>query len=158
MKIENFFQSNIFKGIILSIAGLIILSFVFSLGVFVGAKRADFSFKWAEEYHRNFGGPQKGFFGEFMGPNNGFANANGSFGQIIKIDNNILTVKDLDGDNSEKTILVSDKTIIIYLKKNIKLADLKTGDNIVTIGNPNNNGQIQADLIRVMPAPIKNLQ
>ena len=46
---EDIFQSKLFKGIVLGIAGFIILVFVFGLGVFVGAKRADFSFQWADE-------------------------------------------------------------------------------------------------------------
>ena len=131
---------------------------VFCLGVFVGTKRADFSFRWADEYHRNFGGPQGGFFGDFMGMERQFPNANGSFGQIIKIDNNVLTVKDNDGDNTEKTILVNDKTSIVYQKNNIKLSDLKVDDNIVVVGEPNSDGQIAAKLIRVMPALPKNMQ
>ena len=84
MDTNKFFQSNLFKGILLGIAGLGVLVFVFSLGVFVGSKRAEFSFKWADEYHRNFGGPQGGIFGEFMGMDKELPNANGSFGQIIK--------------------------------------------------------------------------
>ncbi len=149
---ENFLQSKLFKGIVLGIAGLVILVFVFGLGVYVGMEKADFSFRWAEEYHQNFGGPQGGIFGNFFGSEKEFANSNGSYGQIIKIDGNILTVKDNDGDNTEKTILVGDKTIIILQRKNIKLSDLKIGENIVVIGSPNNDGQIQAELIRVMPA------
>ena len=56
-----------------------------------------------------------------MGTDKELPNANGSFGQIIKIDGSTLTVKDNDGDNTEKTILVNDKTIIVAQKKNIKL-------------------------------------
>jgi hypothetical protein len=150
---KDIFESKLFRGIILGIAGLIILVFVFGLGVFVGMKRADFSFRWADEYHRNFGGPKGGFFGDFMGMNNEFANANGSFGQIINIDTstNTLTIKDVS--NVEKNILVNDKTAIIYQRKNIKLPDLKINDSVVVIGEPNNSGQIQAELIRVMPSP-----
>jgi len=148
---NNFLESKLFKAVILSVAGLIVLAFVFSLGVFVGTKKADFSFRWADEYHRNFGGPQGGFFGDFMGAGNEFTNANGVFGQIIKIDSASLTVK--DKDNSEKIVLVGNKTSIIYQKKNIKLPDLKTGEIIVVIGEPNSNGQIQAELVRVIPAP-----
>ena len=83
MNTNNIFESKLFKAIIISVAGLIILVFVFGLGILVGTKRADFSFRWAEEYHRNFGGPQGGFFGDMMGQD--FTNANGVFGQIIKI-------------------------------------------------------------------------
>jgi len=161
MSTDNILESKLFRGIILTISGLIILVFVFGLGVFVGMRRADFSFKWAEEYHQNFGGPQGGIFGNFVEMDRQFANANGSYGQIIKIDSStnseqtILTVKDSYGDSTEKTILVNAKTIITYQRKNIKLSDLKVDDNVTIIGDPNNNGQITAKLIRVMP-PIIN--
>ena len=156
MDINKIFESKLFKGIILGIAGLIVLGFVFNLGVYVGAKRADFSFKWAEEYHRNFGGPEGGIFGNFVGMDREFPNANGSFGQIIKIDSatNTLTIGDVG--NVEKNILVGSKTTIIYQKQNIKLSDLKLDESVVVIGEPNNYGQIQAELIRVMPSTPNN--
>jgi len=146
---QDIFESKSFKVIVLTIAGLIILVFVFNLGIFVGMKKAEFAFKWADQYHQNFGGPRGGFFGDFNA-NDEFTNSNGVFGQIIKIDNGNLTVK--DKDNTEKIILVDSKTSIIRYKNNLKISDLKAGDNIVVIGNPNSNGQIQAELIRVMPA------
>ena len=155
MQTNNVFESKIFRGIILGVAGFIILAFVFGLGVFVGTKKADFSFRWADQYHRNFGGPQGGFFGDFMGSDEGFTNGNGVFGQIIKTDSVSLTVK--DKDSVEKIILVTDKTSIIYQRKNLKLSELKIGDNIVVIGDPNDKGQIQAEFVRVMPPMPKNL-
>ena len=48
---------------------------------------------------------------------------------------------------------MNDKTIIVYQRKNIKLSDLKIGESVVVIGDPNNKGQIQAELIRVVPTP-----
>jgi hypothetical protein len=117
----------------------------------VGAKKADFSFRWADEYHRNFAGPQGGFFGDFMGMEKEFINTNGTFGEIIKIDNASLTVK--DKNNVEKIVLVSDKTSIVKQRGDLKLSDLKVGDNIIVIGDPTNNGQIEARLIRIMPPP-----
>ena len=154
---SDFFQSKTFKGIIIAVGALVVLVFVFCVGVFVGTERADFSFKWADQYHRNFAGPQGGFFGDFMGMDREFTNSNGIFGQIMTINNNVLTVKDNDGDNTEKDVLVSDKTTIILQRKNIKLSDLKDDDNIVVIGEPDNTGEIQAKLIRVMPAMPKNI-
>lgn len=155
MNIDNLFQSRLFRGIILTIVGLIVLGFVFNLGVFVGTRKADFSFKWADEYHRNFGGPQEGFLRDFIGMGQGFTNANGSFGQIIKIDGQKLTVK--DRDNTEKIVLVGDKTSIVRQMTSIKLSDLTIDDTIVVIGEPNNAGQIEAKLIRVMPPAPTNL-
>lgn len=148
---EDFLQNKLFKIIILSVAGLIAICFIFGLGMFVGMEKADYSFRWAEEYHKNFAGPRAGFFGTFMGTENQFLNSNGVFGKILKIDGNILTIKENDGDNSEKAVLIGEKTSIISLRKNLKISDLKIGDNAVVIGSPNSSGQIQADLIRVMP-------
>lgn len=153
MDTDKFFQSKLFKGIILGIAAFIILSLVFRLGVFIGGKKANFSFRWADEYHRNFGGPQGGFFRDFMGED--FMDDNGLFGQIIKIDPSAnsgqatLTIK--DKDNTEKIVLVNDKTTIRYQRGDVKLSDLKVDDNVVVIGEPNASGQIEAKLIRVMP-------
>jgi len=154
----NLLESKIFRIVILSIAGLIVLAFVFSMGVYVGTKRAEFSFKWADEYHRNFGGPQGGVFGEFAGMNNGLPNANGSFGQIIKIDTTTGTLTIKDVNNVEKNILVTDKTTIIYQRKNIKISELKLDEDVIAIGDPNDSGQIQAKLIRVFPVkPISTI-
>ena len=150
---NNIFESKVFKIIVLCIAGLIVLVFVFGLGIFVGTERANFSFRWADEYHRNFGGPQAGFFGDFVGQDRQFTNANGSFGQIIKIDSTSGTITIKGVDNVEKNILTTVKTTIIYQRKNIKLLDLKINENVVVIGDPDSNGQIQAELIRVMAPP-----
>ncbi|MCX6719725.1 MAG: hypothetical protein NTV36_01270, partial [Candidatus Staskawiczbacteria bacterium] len=110
-----------------------------------------FSFKWADEYHHNFGGPQGCIFGDFMGMERGLPNSNGSFGQIIKIDTTAQTLTIKDTNNIEKNILVGPQTTIVLQKNNIKLSDLQLNDSVVIIGNPNNQGQIQAGLIRVMP-------
>jgi hypothetical protein len=147
MDINNIFESKLFRGIILSIAGLIVLIFVFGLGVSVGTKRADFSFKWAENYHKNFAGPREGFFNDFMGKE--FIDANGVFGQIIKIGEQSLTIK--GRDDVEKIVLTDEKTTIRFQNVNIKFNELKVDESIIVIGEPNDKGEIEAKLIRVMP-------
>ena len=154
MNASNILESKLFKAIVLSIAALIILVFVFGLGVFVGTKKADFSFKWAEQYHRNFGGPKGGFFSDIAGRQ--FTDANGVFGQIIKIDGQTLTIK--GKDNVEKIVLVGDEATIVFQKKNIKLSELKIGDGVIIIGEPDDSGRIQAKLIRVLPLPPVSLR
>ena len=152
MQTNNFWGSKTLGIIILAGAGAVILVLVFSLGVFVGNKRAEFSFKWAQAYRQNFGGPAGGIFGEISGRD--LTDANGVFGKIIKIDGQTLTI---DGkDNMEKIVLASDKTAIKFQRKTEKLSDLNVGDNIVVVGDPNTAGQIAAELIRVMPPPPSN--
>ena len=149
MKTEEIFQSKILKVAAVALLCFIILGFVFGLGIYVGTKKADFSFKWADQYHRNFGGPQGGFFGEFTGTGDDFTNTNGVFGQIIKVDTGSITVK--DKDNIEKIILVNNETSIGIQRKKIKLSDLKIGVYVIILGSPNSNGKIDGELIRVLP-------
>lgn len=132
----DFFESKLFQGIIIGLGCLIIIALVFKIGVFVGQKKAEFSFMWGQNYHRNFGD---------------FIDANGSFGQIIKISGPSLVVKDADGE--ERIVLVNNGTSIKYFRGEIKLSELKIGDNIVVIGDINKDGRIEAKLIRVMPPP-----
>ena len=146
---NKFLQSKIFSVIVLSIAAFIILLFVFGLGFFVGSKRADFSFKWADQYHKNFAGPREGFLGPMTNPRNEFIDSNGTIGEIIKIDEEKLTIK--GRENVEKIIIVNEKTTIVSQRNNIKITELKIGDNIITMGRPNNEGQIEADFIRIIP-------
>ena len=159
MKPDDFLQSKMFRAIVLGITGFAILVIVFQFGVIVGTVRSDFSFRWAEEYHKNFAGPQTGFLGNMMRDN--YASPNGCFGRILQMTifsqfSTKLIVEDSNG--TEKVVLVSDKTIIKKQDKNIKPSDLQVNDNIVTIGDPNPDGAIQAQLIRVMSLPLKNDQ
>ncbi|MFA5076108.1 MAG: hypothetical protein WC480_01685 [Patescibacteria group bacterium] len=146
MDIDKIFQSKVFKGLIIGLGVLIILLLVFKAGMVVGIKKADFSCRWSDNYHRNFGGPQGGFLGGFDDRN--FMDAHGVFGQIIKIDGQTLIIK--GPDNVEKIVLL-DGASIMRGKDNIQPTELKIDDPIVVIGSPNNDGQIEAKLIRIMP-------
>lgn len=151
MDFNKFFQSKIFKIIVFGIAGLIVLLFVFETGKMVGFRKASFSYKWGENYRQNFGGPRAGFFGDFGVE--GFMEAHGVSGQIIKIDNSSLVIKGVD--NVEKIVQIKDDTIIRHLRETLKLSDLKVNDFIVVIGEPNDSGQIEAKFIRILPASPK---
>lgn len=146
-KFCEFFQSKKFKKILLAIGALIVLLIVFGVGMAFGFRKANFSYRWAENYHRNFGGPREGLFKDFSGRD--FINAHGISGSIIKIDGNTLIIK--GQDNVEKTIVVSNQTVIRKQQETIKVSDLKVDDSVVIIGSPNNSGQTEAKLIRILP-------
>jgi len=144
---NNFFQSKAFTAALLGIAAFLALLFAFKAGMIVGAKKAEFSHRWSDNYQRNFAGPRSGFpvgFGD-----RDFIEANGVFGQIIKIDGQTLMIK--SRDDVEKIVLISKDAVIRQFQDSLKLADLKTDDYIVVIGEPNDSGQIEAKLIRIMP-------
>jgi len=163
------------KRIIIGLAGLAVVILIFGAGIFIGEMKARFSYRWAENYHQNFAGPRGGFFGDVSGQGQDFIEAHGTFGQIIKIDPSAssgqapsassgqapsassgqatLIIK--GRDNVEKIILLKQDTTIRSPRETVKPSDLKVGDYVVVIGEPNISGQIEAKFIRIMLAPPK---
>jgi len=150
MDLNNFLQSKKFNLITWIILGLIVILLVFKLGMDIGFRKADFSYRWGENYYRNFAGPAQRF-PENMMRHDDFMDAHGVFGQIIKIDGTSLVIK--DRDNVEKIVLTKDDTIIKNLNQTIKLSELKGDEQIVVIGEPETDGKISAKLIRILPPP-----
>ncbi len=136
------------KWVIIGLAGFVIVVLIFGAGVKVGAMKAKYSYRWAENYHKNFAGPRAGFFGDWRNfPKGDFIESRGTFGEIIKINDSDLVIKG-QGD-MEKIVLISEKTTVEKGKETIKKDELKVGDRIVVIGSPNEQGQIEAKLIRI---------
>jgi hypothetical protein len=140
------------------IGAFILALAIFASGVFVGFHKAKFSYKFGENYERNFMGPRRGVedFGGPMGmvkekfrnfEGRDFRNSHGLAGTIVSIADNNIIIK--DRDNKENTVVVSDRTIIKSGRDDIKISDLKNDEQVVVMGNPGDNGVINADLIRV---------
>lgn len=153
MDLDKLFKSKNFTKALIGIGCVAVLLLVFRAGIAIGFRKANFSYKWGENYHRNFGGPKNGFFENFG--RRDFIDSHGVFGQIIKIDTvtgtngTIIIIK--GSDNVEKIVVLGEETTITAMRKNLKKEDLKVGDSIVVIGAPNDSGQIDAKFIRVMP-------
>ena len=143
--IKKVFDSKVSFGILCGIGIVIVVLLSFSAGITVGFHKASFGRSWGENYERNFGmRPNRPMFGR-----DNFPNANGAIGKIIKIELPTIIVQ--DKDNTEKVILIKDGTQIQKMKESITTTDLKIDDFIVVIGTPNEQGQIEAKLIRIMP-------
>jgi len=142
---------DVLKWVILGLIIIVIIVLVFGLGILVGERKVRFSYRWAEQYHRNFAGPQAGFFGDWRNFPGDFIGAHGVFGQIIKVASSTIIIK--GSDNVEKIVLIKDSTIIERFRNTVKMTELKVDDYIVVIGEPNDAGQIEAKFIRVLPLP-----
>jgi len=145
----NWLQSKIFHGAVLGVAGVLALLVVFKAGMVVGVRKADFSCRWSDNYHRNFGGPRNGFLPGFG--DRDFIDANGTAGQVIKIEGANIVIR--GRDDVEKVVVVDRATAIKRFRDTVTIGDLKVNDMIVVIGEPNDAGQIEAKLIRVLPPP-----
>lgn len=151
-KNKKVLDPDIIKWIIIGVVVFIMIILAFGVGIWVGTQKANFSYRWAESYHKNFGGPREGFLEDWRNfPAGDFIEGHGSFGEIIEINDDSFVIK--GRDNVEKIILIKEDTVISRLKDTIKLSDLKVNDYVVIIGSPNDAGQIEAKLIRVLPPP-----
>lgn len=145
MNFQEFLKSKKFRNASIAAISVLGLMLSFAGGVFVGLEKARFSGNFTQSYLRNFAGPAR------FNSDHDFMNAHGSAGQIVKVEGSTITVKGRDG--IEKNILTDDKTLIVRMREKIKIEELKANDFIVTIGSPNDQGQIIAKLIRVLPNP-----
>lgn len=154
MSNNNFFQSRKFKKILYGVGATIIILMVFQTGMFVGYRKASFSYRWGDNYYRIFGKHHKGE--RIMGGrvtdffhSGDLTNSSGSIGQIASIDLPSLTINNTDG--TERMVLIADDTVIRRYRETINANDLKIGDFIVVIGAPNDSSQVEAKIIRIMP-------
>lgn len=151
-EIKRIARSHIFKVIICSIAGLLILLFVFQAGMFVGFQKAMFSNKIGENYFHEINGDQ-GMMGI---PNGDFESAHGAVGKIVQLKLPLIVIE--DQSSIEKTVQVGSTTQIRDVNGNEKTDDLKTDDFVVVFGSPSSstNPVLLAKLIRILPPPPAN--
>lgn len=153
---NNFFQSKNFKKVLYGVGIAIAVLLIFQAGMFVGYKKASFSYRWGDNYYRTFGGHRGGermMIGRMMDSFRGkdFTNSSGAIGKIVNINLPALTIENSDG--IEKMILIADDTVIRRFRERVKTNGLKIGDFVVVIGAPNNNAQVEAKIVRIMPNP-----
>lgn len=142
-------RSNKLKFSVYVLAVILVVLVIFQAGMFVGFKKAGFSFRMGEQYFRQMNGRPDD---RFMGMNRGdFGNSHGAVGKIISIKLPSIVVADKDG--VEKTITISTSTDIKKFRDSIKAEDLKINDFVTIIGSPNDKAEVEARLIRIMPDP-----
>jgi hypothetical protein len=146
-----FIRSRLFVVIILTVASIAALLGSFGIGVAVGYHKARASYAWGESYNRVFAGPRGGFMGGMMGDaaGRGYIDANGVYGQIVKIDVQSLVIGARDG--LERVVTILPNTVIRRFQEQVNIADVHVGDAVVVVGTSDTDGRILAQLIRVMP-------
>lgn len=148
---QEFLQSQKFRGVIVVVVIAVVLLLVFQAGMFVGYRKAAFSYRFGDNYYRVFEGRDARPFRMMMGPGfmGGFMDGHGAAGKIVSADPPVFVVSDTN--DGEKVVVVSDDTRIRRFNQTVAPADLKVGDTVVVFGAPNDNSQIEARLIRLIP-------
>lgn len=155
-------ESKYFKTVLGLLGCLIAALVIFTAGVRVGEHRARYSYQWGANYERNFMAGPRGMMNDFPEKNGfksdprsmmrnfegrEFRNGHGTSGIITSITDNNIVIRDRDG--KENTVAVSERTLIKNGPIDVKIGELKNEQKIVALGRPNENGTIDADLIRV---------
>ena len=137
------------KKILIIVARLIIALIIFEVGVLVGYRKAEFSFRFGDRYYQTFEENHNESPLSFFDKD--FTNGSGAVGKIVNIASTTIIVA--TPENLEKNIRVTDDTMIREFRNNISINDLKIGDHIVVLGSSNDKSEIEAKLIRVLPPP-----
>jgi len=168
MNRKEIIQSKYFKGVAITIGVFIVALSSFACGIAVGIHKAKFSYAWGQNYERNFVGSRGNMMGDERGRNgdNGqgggmmnrfglegtfggrdFRNAHGIAGKVLSVSGSSIIIS--DRDNKENTVAVTEKTLLKRNGENIKLSDIVKDDTIVVVGNPGDNGVVNADFVRI---------
>lgn len=127
----------------------IIALLIFQAGIFMGYRKASFAYRFGDNYYRVFDRQAPSPFGFPL--HDEFRASHGAVGKVMSVSLPTLVVA--GPDSIEKTVLVTNDTLIRRFDVELKPEDIKTGDFLVAIGDPNEDSQIQAKLIRILPAP-----
>lgn len=133
------------KRVMIGLGVLAAVLFIFRAGMMVGYRQAKFGGRLGDNYYRAFGEGGR-FDRELPG---GFPNAHGVAGKIVGIALPTFVVADRDG--VEKIVLVTDDTVVRRFRDEIEPEDMRADEFAVIIGSPNEEAQIEAKLIRIMP-------
>lgn len=147
MENQNHHTINVLAKVIVVVVLFAAFMFVLGVGIWIGEEHARFSFRWAQNYHKNFGGSSEVLIGDSL--NKDMTNSYGVFGSIIAMDFKTIIVR--GQDNIEKTVIVFDDTTIRNAMGIVPFSKLQIGDSVVVIGSPGTQGQIDAKFIRVLP-------
>jgi len=142
-------QSKTFTGVLFGIGLAAVAVMIFQAGIWIGYKKASFSFRQGDNYYRTIGG-MGGQFAPGL-PHGDFTGAHGSAGRIVEISLPTFIIEDMDG--SEKVVLVKDDTAIRRFHEDIGPEELQPDDFAVVIGSPDEQSRIGARLIRLLPPP-----
>lgn len=132
------------------IAILLVLALVFWAGIAVGYHKAEFSYRFSDNYFRTFGNGRMNNGGMGFGKQDELTSGHGTAGKVLSVSLPRIIVSDRDG--TEKTITLDNNTIIRSARADAASTTIKADDFIVVIGSPDSTGQITAKFIRVMPS------
>ena len=144
--IKNLFAQKSTRNVFYGVVILFILTITFQVGTFVGYHKAGFSRDWSDKYERNFGMMRPDSVRGMMYGK--YPSAHGASGKVLVVSLPTFSINGTDG--IEKTVVIGTSTIIRQAYRDTSSTIIKSGDNVIILGTPNTDGQIDAKFIRVI--------
>jgi len=146
MNTTQFLKSPKVKAIAYLLAIFLGVVLIFEAGVAVGYHRAQFSERWSAGFARDSRDPGS-FFAVFQhDPDE--PNPHGTIGQVVSVHMPEVLVK---GQSSpEQIVIVGPRTQVRLFRGNGTSTDIQSGQQVIVIGEPDDQGQIQASFIRIL--------
>lgn len=136
-----------FRKALFILASCIVLLATFTAGTVIGMRKAQHFDRWADNYPRMFRERDRGAFpGPLVPPT--FPGAHGVFGRVISVAEPRVVVEGRDG--VEQEVVATSSTLIRIGRREGAFADIRPDSEAAVFGAPNDAGQIEAKLIRVM--------
>jgi len=152
MDFKNLQEPKTIRGILIGIGVMLIVIVIFQAGVFVGFRKAAFSYQLGDNYYKTFRGSRPV---DMIGVDGGnVPGGHGAVGKIVRIA--LPTIIIADEDNVEKIVLIGSSTMIKRFDQTISPEELQADDFVIIIGAPNKESIIHAKLIRLVPPASQN--
>lgn len=151
-KIQTLFiKPNLWLRLMILLVVCVLMLASFQFGKIVGYKQAGFTNRLGDNYRKAFDGQGRRFNKFDLPPlERGLPSSHGAVGKVVKLNNNSIIIS--TPENVEKVVVFSENTLVKKFRETVKIGDLQNGDMVVVLGEPNDSGEIVANLIRIMPA------
>jgi len=135
---------------ILPTLGFACIAFIiFWAGMAVGYKKAMFSYRWHSNYAQQFAQNGSPFALPSDSDEDNMPNPHGAFGMIVSVHLPTMMIK--GPVEAEKTIIITNDTTVRDIHNQAASTTLINGQNVVVIGEPDDQGRIVASFIRILP-------
>jgi len=150
IKFKEFLQSSVYTRLLFALGTLLAILLIFSAGMAVGYERASFGKDWDTNYYGNMNRFQRAMVPFEHGDDN--LNSHGAIGNISSI--NLPTFMVNGPHQAEQIIMVGSSTIVRLMRSPATTGDLKSGQQVIVIGAPDQEGRIRATFIRIVAPPL----
>lgn len=139
------------KATLVALVSVIGALLVFQAGVFVGYHKALFSYRGGERFFMMMEGGPKGYAAQAGIPSDDFGPSHGAVGRIVSV--SLPTFVIAGPDKRERTVTIGDDTEIRLFRQTASTSEIRTDRFALVLGEPDQDGSIEARLVRIMPVP-----